>query len=357
MTPLDTLIKKHILFYCPQNTGCHYNRLMLPARFCQDRYHDCDFMVSNLLLPDDKPDVIVTYGMPNWEEAKSVAFVKETCKGKHVWCVDDDYLTVPPWNPVEPFTPDRADLHHSYLKSADFVTISTQYLFDQLKPRAVDPRTGYDNSKNYYVLPNMVDLTQYKLTNQRLKPGNPMQILWVGSPTHRKDIEILVEPLSAVLNRYQGTTTKVDSLWFGDCHPTLRTRFANNGILEWNNIHMNEYHRSIALRFRPNIGLAPLFDCVFNRSRSNLKFLEYGAMGAVPLCSPVGPFKDVWSYSEGHLCESASDWYNAIVQLIENEDFRVKLGAEARKFVEENYNWHSAECRKPWYAFFDKVLN
>ena len=39
-----------------------------------------------------------------------------------------------------------------------------------------------------------------------------------------------------------------------------------------------------------DIGLAPLEDTAFNRSRSDVKFLEYAACGAVPVVQATGPY-------------------------------------------------------------------
>jgi len=71
-----------------------------------------------------------------------------------------------------------------------------------------------------------------------------------------------------------------------------------------------------------DIGIAPLVDTPFNRSRSNVKLKEYAAAGATWLASPVGPYAGMGTEQGGELVAD-SDWREALSTVI--TDYRVRL--------------------------------
>ncbi|MGA2618012.1 MAG: glycosyltransferase [Thermoguttaceae bacterium] len=87
------------------------------------------------------------------------------------------------------------------------------------------------------------------------------------------------------------------------------------------------------------VGLAPLLDDLFHRSKTNNKFREYGA------CHVAGIYSNVEVYSEcvvhgqtGLLVANHPDrWYEALVELVENPGLRAGIQRQARAYVEEHY--------------------
>ena len=87
------------------------------------------------------------------------------------------------------------------------------------------------------------------------------------------------------------------------------------------------------------VGLAPLVPHTFNRSKSNLKFLEYAAQGIATIASNFGPYADsIIDGETGILISDNRDWYDAIRTLMDDDDYRQKLVTNAQKYVKENYN-------------------
>ncbi len=98
---------------------------------------------------------------------------------------------------------------------------------------------------------------------------------------------------------------------------------------------------------RIDIGIAPLADTVFNRSRSNVKLKEYASGGAAWLASPVGPYRGLGEDQGGMLVEDG-DWMSAIDLLIRDRRRRRRLCKHARAWAQAQaldrhiHAWESA---------------
>jgi hypothetical protein len=89
----------------------------------------------------------------------------------------------------------------------------------------------------------------------------------------------------------------------------------------------------IATESEWDVGLAPLRDTPFNRSRSNVKLKEYAAAGAMWLASPVGPYVGMGEEQGGMLVEEG-EWLPVLRSCVENGDRRRALAARARSWAE-----------------------
>ena len=88
-----------------------------------------------------------------------------------------------------------------------------------------------------------------------------------------------------------------------------------------------------------DIGLMPLADDEWAKGKCGFKALQYMSMGIVPLVSPVGVNAEiVENNSNGFLCENEQDWENALRVLLQNEQTRKMIGANARATIIHNYS-------------------
>lgn len=79
-----------------------------------------------------------------------------------------------------------------------------------------------------------------------------------------------------------------------------------------------------------DIGLAPLEDTLFTRSKSYIKALEYGALGIPVIASDVGPYREyVEDGVTGFLVSKESEWIDRIRLLIDDPELRESMGAAA----------------------------
>jgi glycosyltransferase involved in cell wall biosynthesis len=81
-----------------------------------------------------------------------------------------------------------------------------------------------------------------------------------------------------------------------------------------------------------HIGIAPIADLPFNRSRSNIKVKEYAAVGVPWLASPIGPYAGLGEKQGGRLVAD-DDWHAALARLIDKPRERGKLAKRAAKWA------------------------
>ena len=159
----------------------------------------------------------------------------------------------------------------------------------------------YGNRDNHFVVRNTLDgrlwqrqkngAKQHMLVNSK----RPLQLVCMGTATHDDDLEMIMPALEEVAEKYPGsfeltligvTDGMVGKPWlkrvrqpkFGAMYPNFVQWFLKQGPFD--------------------AGLSPLRDIEFNRSKSDIKCLDYLAAGIVPLVSDVTPYQseDLDSY-------------------------------------------------------------
>lgn len=187
------------------------------------------------------------------------------------------------------------------------VTCSTLPLAEDLQERGISAS----------VIPNVMSSEEFtgKLTTRTSR--QKMRILWSGSDTHQDDLEQIVGVVKATRNEY-------DWVFMGYCPPAIKddvTFIKKTGI--------GAYHR-VMREIGAHVGIAPLVNSQFNRCKSNLKILEYGAMGLATVASNVYPYRG----SPGALVEvdDFAGWISALADL-ENEEFRIQSARIAREYA------------------------
>jgi hypothetical protein len=114
---------------------------------------------------------------------------------------------------------------------------------------------------------------------------------------------------------------------------------------------LNEFAKSAY-----DIGIAPLLDDIFSRSKSNNKFREYGACGIAGIYSRVSVYTDCVKDGETGLLvpNDVEAWYSAIVRLVEDKQLRERIQRLAKEYVQSNYSQRVFE--KVWYEQIRRVL-
>jgi glycosyltransferase involved in cell wall biosynthesis len=153
--------------------------------------------------------------------------------------------------------------------------------------------------------------------------GQPHVIVgWVAHVEHQTDVERLGlrAPLQRLLDR----------------HPHVHLVSVGCGL----GLESDRYHHVKRLPFEElpplvttfDVGIAPIADTAFNRSRSSIKVKEYAAMGVPWLASPIGPYATLGKAQGGRLV--ADDrWYEEIERLVLDERGRRKLAKQSAKWA------------------------
>ena len=87
-----------------------------------------------------------------------------------------------------------------------------------------------------------------------------------------------------------------------------------------------------------DIGIMPLLDEPWERGKCGLKLIQYMACGLPVVASPVGANLDiVHRGTHGFLAATDEEWVTTLETLIQNPDFRIRLGLAGHRRVEQHY--------------------
>jgi len=210
------------------------------------------------------------------------------------------------------YTPDSETLKivRAQLKSSDALIVSTNELKDKYAQYC----------KTIYVIPNAVDFNLWnKLNNNTHKSF--INIGWEGGSAHTRDINIVRPVVKQILKKYKNVR-----FTFVGGRESIPKEFKKNDRIKlydkW--IPITKYPSEKA-KYGFDIELAPLFDTEFNRCKSNLRYLEASALKIPTVASNVGPYKDIVGYK----CSTTEEWVDALSELIESRDIRIKTGKRA----------------------------
>ena len=88
-----------------------------------------------------------------------------------------------------------------------------------------------------------------------------------------------------------------------------------------------------------DIGIMPLHDTPWERGKCAYKLLQVMAAGKPVVASPVGANVQVVRHGvNGFLANTAGEWTDALRTLATDPDLRQRMGAEARRTVEDQYS-------------------
>jgi glycosyltransferase involved in cell wall biosynthesis len=231
-----------------------------------------------------------------------------------VYDVDDNFLAVPKGHPmrerlapVEPFA-------RELLARADLVTVSTPEL----------KRAFAGVARKVEVLPNFLEERLWSGQTPNGSISHPVRIVFAGTPTHGRDMEIVLPALSAIKGRF-GSAVAIT--FMGCSLPGIDAAV----------IPFNEDYAGYAAALKelaPDIGLAPLEDNSFNRCKSAVKWLEYSALGAAGVYSDLPPYMPVRHGETGLKAgRDPGDWERALIRLVEDAQLRKTLGRQASAVV------------------------
>jgi len=97
------------------------------------------------------------------------------------------------------------------------------------------------------------------------------------------------------------------------------------------------------------IGIVPLADSVFNKSKSALKMLEYAALGVPPIASPTPDNVRVNKLGIGTLAATPQKWNKILRSLLTNEQRRVELQEQSFEVVKtQTYEKNAYKWMEVW---------
>ncbi len=248
-----------------------------------------------------------------------------------IYAMDDNLLDLPAERGDWP-TPDHLAIVHRLLAEADGVLVASAALAERLQPF----------NPNLAVLPNALDERLLGLNGPApfATPfgQRPLVIGYMGTATHDADFALVLPALRAVCRRHAGRVV-VELVGVIRREAARRAlaaglplRFAapRPGEAEYP-LFMTWFTRRTAW----DIAIAPLGDSAFRRCKTDIKLLDYCAIGAAGVYSRVPAYAgSVRDGETGLLVENHPEaWEDALERLIAHADLRLRLGDAARRYL------------------------
>jgi len=258
--------------------------------------------------------------------------------------LDDHLLALPEDHPDRIsgwFADGLPSLLHAMVNS-DALTVTTQTLRQALLP--YNPRI--------YVLPNYLDAELWQFREPKVaEKGAPVRILFMGTPTHQPDLELIGEPLAHIAQKY---AEHVAFIFFGAQPPSSLEGAAKVTYLPLHTYNYQDFLQEYQ-QLEAEIAIAPLQDNLFNRSKSAIKYLEYTALGISGVFCALPPYAEVVHDGlDGFLAANPEEWEQKLKLLIESPELRLQSAREAQKQVRQH--WLIQDHSGEWQDVYDQIL-
>jgi len=180
------------------------------------------------------------------------------------------------------------------------------------------------------LIPTVVDTDLYQPPSGARHPGDDRVVIgWIGSDPNCGEFVAMQPVLEWLHDRY------------GD-HVTMRI-VSGRPLEIKTEINLEFVHWTLAgsraeLQ-KVDIGIMPLEDTEWNRGKCGLKLIEYMAVAAAVVASPVGANRQIVADGEtGFLAVTAEEWESRLARLIDDQSLRLQMGRLGRKRVEQYYS-------------------
>ena len=341
--PREVNMPRGINYYA-DFSGCGFWRMLWPEHTL-NAYQKAVIHGSTVMVTDEKyytnVKCVRIQRQATPSQLKFVTYLKqlgEKMKFNVVYEIDDIvfYEDIPEYNKFRgAFVDDEIrQATISMMQMSDEITVTCDYM----KQYYMD-KTG---NKNISVIPNYPPrywLDQYdelmiekNFSKRKKKP----RVLYAGSGAHfdvdnlagqKDDFYHVVETVKKTVNKYQ---------WiFIGAFPVGLRPLVQQGKIEyypWTSLY--EYPRLVQ-KVRPNVMVAPLTDNVFNRSKSDLKFVEGCAFGVPAIC------QDMCTYENAHYkFTTGSEMVDQIDDLMSDKTKFMKAVRKGRAEAETRWLEH-----------------
>lgn len=259
----------------------------------------------------------------------------------YTYDLDDDLLAVPVGTQDGAFYNDPLNkaMLERYLRSAALVRVYSSQLYQRVQPLA--QRVVQVNPLVDWALMRSPPHAQ----------DGPVKIVYA---TSRRDDYLFPIFTPAVLELLRLYPRQV-ALYFWGFQPPEFAGLPNVHHLRY----IADYNRYLSVFARQGfeIGLAPLLDDAFHRSKTDTKYREYGACGIAGVYSRATVYASVIEDGQtGLLVENTpAAWLEALVRLVEDPALRQRIGRAALEDVRRRYD--PQRFHDTWLENIDQVLS
>lgn len=148
-----------------------------------------------------------------------------------------------------------------------------------------------------------------------------------GSITHNDDFKLIMPSVIKMLKKYDNVYLQVVGLLdLPEEMMDVKDKVLTSEFMDWK--ELPKLIRSI------DVNLAPLEESIFNEAKSENKWTEAALVKIPTVASNVGAFKSqIEDKKTGLLCDTEKDWEANLSKLIEDREYREKIGNQAYEEV------------------------
>ena len=310
--------------------GCGHIRIIFPSLFCNiEKFNNnikimASYSQKYIADPNYYSDLLFVL-IQRAATNSQLGFLKylktnllkdKVCK--IIYELDDDLIDVPEWNMAADYFNKNRKYSLEIIRNCFGVTTSTEHLAKKLRRY----------NKNVKVFPNHLLKWQWGEI-PLIKPINKKpKILWHGSSNH------FALPRSGLnggdfgnelINFIIKTSDIYDWNFIGAIPKELIEHKDKFSFHQWRTIF--EYPLFIK-SLNIDIGIAPLAKEEFNRSKSNIKAMEYTAAGIPGIYTNITPYANL-----KNVCNTDEEMISFVEKMVKDDDFR-------KQTMEHDYNVH-----------------
>jgi glycosyltransferase involved in cell wall biosynthesis len=202
---------------------------------------------------------------------------------------------------------------------------------------------GGKKAETVFVVRNCPDLASFRPAEQSChnKFGKPLTVAYVGFMGSQDGLDLLLESIEHIVNVRNRRDTHFVLVGGGTVVEELRAAVSQKGIGDYVTLTGQVTHEQVAAYLTDaDVGVAPDPKNAMNDNSTMVKIFEYMAFGL-----PVV----LYDLKEGRNSAGAAALYatpnnpiefaNLVIQLLDSEQLRQKLGALGRSRIEERLNW------------------
>ncbi len=223
-------------------------------------------------------------------------------------------------------------------------TASTRYIADILK----------EKGKKVFLVPNKINrkeeqIAQEIVENTQEREGDDIRLgYFSGTMGHNRDFATITEALIQILEKYP----QVKLFLVGPLETENRLNQFRDRIVQLPMVSREKHYHNIA---QVDINLAPLeLGDAFCEAKSELKFFEAGIV-AVPTVAVANRtfLEAITDGMDGFVARETDEWVEKLSRLIDDEDFRKRMGQKARETALKRYTITNAD-NPAYYAYMRK---
>jgi predicted HAD superfamily hydrolase/glycosyltransferase involved in cell wall biosynthesis len=232
-----------------------------------------------------------------------------------------------------------ANAYEQFIKMMDACIVSTPLLRAHIASEYKMPCEVYRNK----VKPVAKNLKLSRDTGFRLVYAS-------GTFSHKEDFALIESTLYDFLIQNPDCSLSI-----------LGAAQASERILALTNVFsypVLEYNSMLEFLSKHDLLLVPLVDNIFNRAKSNVKFIEAGSVSVAVLASDVGEFRaSIKHKTNGFIAKTPKDWAAILEQLRAQPNRLHAAGIQAHSTVQKRYTTNQCEIKPKFIYGLSKRSN